>query len=295
VVHTSFVCSEGPFGPGLSLCQDSNGVSASPSLAATKSATGQFATSILGSHTYTAAARSADGLTGGSQIGYKVAAAPSISIVSPIAGHKYTAGQHVPARYSCKDGAYGSGIKSCVGPVHRGALSDTQTLGRVKFTVIAISNDGQKTSKTITYPVAVAITSAPRYIVSIAGQLGGWAFSQLLSLHNSKPVCKRPDGLRVCTGGQAQTVTLRAPLTDDTSLSAWHLKVEQGSPRARKTLTLAIVTTSKSTSTILTYRLTNAWPSKISVSPLKAGNTNTRVITVTFTAASITRLASHNA
>lgn len=283
VIPTRFGCAEGVAGPGLVQCQDSNGASASPGVAPSKSATGQLNTATLGPHTYTVAADSADGLTGRSQIDYTVAAAPSISIISPAGARKYGYAQSVPARYSCKDGAYGPGIKSCSGTVRSGSPSYTRTLGPVKFTVTAISKDGQTTSKTVTYSVSVSVKSAPRYYVSLGGQPIFLA-SQLLAFHNPRSVCNvRHGGLHSC-GQKLASVTLLGVAADLKTLLAWRLAVGNN-PTALRTAILAIVAPSKRT---VTYQLKNAWPSKVTYTQVRAGHSNVMFATVTLEAQSVT-------
>ena len=144
-VATSFGCSEGTDGPGLSSCQDGN-ESSSP---------GALDTTAPGSHTYKVTATSMDGQTGAAQISYTVAAAPSASIGSPAGGESYTRGQVVNAAYSCQEGASGPGLSSCVGTVAAGTPIDTTSLGTHSFNVTTLSKDGQHATVTVSYTVVL--------------------------------------------------------------------------------------------------------------------------------------------
>ena len=143
-VATSFSCADAAFAPGIASCVDSGGASA-PS--------GTLATSTPGSHTYTVIATSSDGQTATKSITYTVAAAPLVTVVSPVSGGLFTKGQKVLASYSCTDGTDGPGIASCSGLASNGAPIDTSTLGAHGFKVTATSRDGQVTSKIVNYTV----------------------------------------------------------------------------------------------------------------------------------------------
>ena len=166
VVSTSFSCSPGASGPGLTSCADSNG-SSSP---------GHLDTSTTGSHTYTVTATSTDGQTGNQSISYTVAGAPSASIGSPAPAGTYAVGQVVPASFSCADGTSGPGIGTCKdsnGSTSPGQL-DTSTTGSHTYTVTATSTDGQTATRSITYTVA----GAPSITITTPTSGAHFAFGQ---------------------------------------------------------------------------------------------------------------------
>ena len=145
-VATSFSCTQGADGPGISSCTDSNGASAPA---------GVLDTSKPGTFTYSVAATSKDGQRVRASIRYTVAGAPSVQVGSPADGSTYARGQIVAADYDCRDGASGPGIRSCAAPVASGTPIDTSQPGRHTFTVTATSLDGQQTADTVGYTVAL--------------------------------------------------------------------------------------------------------------------------------------------
>jgi hypothetical protein len=145
VVDSSFTCSDGTGGPGISSCSDQDGHASGAALD----------TSAPGAHTFTVTARSADGQSSSASVTYAVAAPPRIWVPLPANRATFTLGQVVHSWYLCGDGSGGPGIKSCVDQDGHtsGAAVNTSTLGTHTFTVTATSEDGQTSSVTNTYRV----------------------------------------------------------------------------------------------------------------------------------------------
>ncbi len=80
-------------------------------------------------------------------------AAPTISIVTPVAGAWYGKGAVVYASYSCADETGGSGVASCVGSVVSGFPIETRTIGARTFVVTATDYAGNVSTSTVTYNV----------------------------------------------------------------------------------------------------------------------------------------------
>jgi hypothetical protein len=145
-VASSFSCSEGAGGPGISSCLDQSGHASG----------GPVNTSTAGTHTFTVTATSTDGLTSSTSVNYTVPAAPSapsVSITTPNGGARYRFKQTVRASFSCQEGTGGPGLSSCLGTVANGSPIDTSTPGSYMFNVTATSSDGQVTTQSILYTV----------------------------------------------------------------------------------------------------------------------------------------------
>ncbi len=131
---------------GVSFTGDGNGT-------ATLSGTPTVASG--GTHVLTI--RAANGVTPSASRGFTldVQAPPGVSLGRPAGGARYTRTQKVSASYSCAEGPGGPGLASCIGTVRRGARINTSRTGRHSFTVVAVSSDGLRTTRRITYTVAL--------------------------------------------------------------------------------------------------------------------------------------------
>ena len=170
VVPSSFTCTEGAGGPGISSCVDQNGHGSGTPID----------TSTTGQHMGTVTATSGDGKIAFQNVAYWVAAPPTATISSPASGHVYALHQVVATAYSCTDGASGPGLVTCTtsnaGDGNAGGNThghlDTSTPGLHTYTVTALSGDGQTGSAAITYTVA-----APPPTVTIAVPKSGTTFT----------------------------------------------------------------------------------------------------------------------
>jgi hypothetical protein len=203
-VDSSFSCTEGANGPGLSSCVDQNGHASGAALD----------TSSTGQHTFTVTATSSDGQTGSASEAYTVAGAPSAATSSPASGGIYAVGQSVPTSFSCAEGASGPGIATCADSNGAGAGSgqlNTSSAGAHTYTVTATSSDGQTGTAGITYTVAA------RPSLSISSPVGGsYRFGQRVPAAFSCTDGANGPGIASCKG----TVANRSPI--DTATPGHH-------------------------------------------------------------------------
>ena len=142
-VTSSFACTEGVGGPGISTCVNQGNQPSGQ----------QVDASTVGTHMFTVTVTSGDGRTGTATVSYAVAGGPSASIASPGNGASYAFGKTVPAEFTCSEGTAGPGILSCAGTTASGSDVDTSTPGTHTLRVTATSTDGQSTTRTVTYTV----------------------------------------------------------------------------------------------------------------------------------------------
>jgi len=74
-----------------------------------------------------------------------------VAIRKPANGATYALNKVVVASYTCTDGI--SGVTSCVGTVADDARINTSTPGTQTFSVVAIDNAGNTTTRSMTYTV----------------------------------------------------------------------------------------------------------------------------------------------
>jgi probable HAF family extracellular repeat protein len=101
--------------------------------------------------TYTCSATNQYGTASNPVTIKKDTAAPSVRITKPASGATYNLNQKVAAAYKCADGI--SGVETCTGTVADGADFPTSVAGSQTFSVTAIDNAGNTTTKSVTYSV----------------------------------------------------------------------------------------------------------------------------------------------
>jgi hypothetical protein len=102
---------------------------------------------------------------------------PAIALSVPTNNASYGLNQSVTASYTCSDAT--SGVAPCVGTSANGALI-TSTPGRQAFSVTAIDNAGNTTTKSVTYHVGGA---AKTPVLSLAA--GTYVGAQTISISDA--------------------------------------------------------------------------------------------------------------
>jgi phage tail-like protein len=139
--------------------------------------------------------------------------------------------------------------------------------------------------------------SAPRFIVAPTGGQTpqSWTFSELaniaLEVESHEYIFTDNFGAINHTKQFGKTappkVTLKKPMDSDRSLWAWHMAVQGGNDLAKIDVTLQVWNAGSPGmppvgAPYFQWTLQRAWPSKVELSGMKAGATDTGVLTVTF-------------
>jgi phage tail-like protein len=142
---------------------------------------------------------------------------------------------------------------------------------------------------------AIVPISAARFMLSSSTGNGKWAFSELsnisMEVEPHEFIFCNADGSIQHTRQYGKTnppkVTLKKPMDDDTTLWAWHLAAQAGSHAARVDCSLIAYSAGSplippgAKDKVFEWLLQHAWPSKVELSGLKAGATDTAMLTVT--------------
>jgi hypothetical protein len=108
--------------------------------------------------TLTCAATSAGGTSSKSVTIKRDATLPTATITTPAFGATYTVNQPVTASFACSDA--GAGIATCTGTVANGVAINTSSTGAKTFTVTAVDQAGNLTTRGVTYSVTGSTPSS---------------------------------------------------------------------------------------------------------------------------------------
>jgi phage tail-like protein len=140
------------------------------------------------------------------------------------------------------------------------------------------------------------ILSAPRFIVRpLDFPKQAWNFSEMSNITTEV----EPQEFIYCDSDGAvhhtkqygktspPTVTLKKPMDTDRTLWAWHMSVQLGNQAAKIGCTLSVYMPGSPGlpavgGPMFQWTMTGAWPSKLDVSGMRAGNTEAGVLTVMF-------------
>jgi len=136
------------------------------------------------------------------------------------------------------------------------------------------------------------VVSAARFVVQFDGQAGGSTggitFSELSGITSEVEVSEYMSTGQFGVSMSKQfgkikpaTIVLKRGVDGDFTLWKWHAEVLAGLITARKSCSLLLKDTMDAVKA--TYRLVNAWPSKLEIGGLKAGASEVVIATVTLT------------
>jgi hypothetical protein len=160
-VYSSFFCTEGSGGPGLTACLDQFGRASGSALD----------TGASGAHTFTVTATSSDGFTGSASVSYTVVVPPAIVGPPAITSASLPEGQ-VGSPYSGALGATG-GIAPIIWSAgglppglsidaHSGVIAGTPSeAGSFPLAAMVTDNDGSQSTRIVTITVVSASSAAP--------------------------------------------------------------------------------------------------------------------------------------
>lgn len=135
---------------------------------------------------------------------------------------------------------------------------------------------------------ASTVVSAARFVVQFDTGGAAITFSELTGITSEVEVSEYMSTGQMGVTMSKQfgkikpaTIVLKRGVDQDYTLWKWHQEVLGGLPSARKGCSLLLQDTIGATKA--TYRLVNAWPSKLEIGGMKAGGSEAVIATVTLT------------
>ena len=146
--------------------------------------------------------------------------------------------------------------------------------------------------RTAAAPASTSPLTAARFELTLDGHSLA-VFSELVGISSTATLPPSSPGdviVTLPTATGTPTVTLRRPMTRNIEMAAWHELVILGDvAAARKSVSLTAYDAGGRP--VARYHLTDAWPSKLEVTTLKAGASEVLMETVTMTCEFIQRVS----